>query len=95
MIRETLHVAKHFFQAIRSAPLAKCTSSENVMLISLFGVTSWFDTICNIVTRWVNFIENHLHEHELLLSDNNVQHRSILTQIYVFLVLFTIFHFLP
>ena len=25
------------------------------MLISIFRVTSWFDTVCNIVTRWVNF----------------------------------------
>ena len=61
------------------------------MLISLFRATSWFDTIRNIVTRWVNFRENHLHKHELQLSDNI--YRSILTQIYVFLVLFTIFHF--
>ena len=26
------------------------------MLISLIRVTSWFDTVCNIVARWVNFI---------------------------------------
>ena len=26
-----LHVAKHIFQAIRSAPLAKCTNSENAI----------------------------------------------------------------
>ena len=37
-----------------------------------FRVISWFDTVCNIVTRWVNFRENHLHEHELKLSDYNV-----------------------
>ena len=42
------------------------------MLISLFRVTSWFDTVWNIVTRWVNFRENHLHEHELQLSDYNI-----------------------
>ena len=24
-----------------------------------FMVTSWFDIVCNIVTRWVNFSENH------------------------------------
>ena len=57
------------------------------MLISLFIVTSWFDTVCNIVTRWVNFRENHLHEHKLQLSV------YILRSIYVFLVLFTIIHF--
>ena len=34
------------------------------MLISLFIVTSWFDTVNNAVTRWMNFRENHLHEHE-------------------------------
>ena len=31
------------------------------MLISLSRVTSWFDTICNIVKRWVNFRKNQLH----------------------------------
>ena len=36
--------------------------------ISLFRVTSWFNTVCDIVTRWVNFKENYLHEHELQLS---------------------------
>ena len=35
------------------------------MLISLFRVTSWLDTGYNIVTRWVNFGENHMHDHEL------------------------------
>ena len=43
------------------------------MLISHFRVTSWFDTVCNIVARWMNFRENHLHEHELHLSDYNIQ----------------------
>ena len=28
------------------------------MFISLFRVTSWFDTVCNIVTRWANFRKN-------------------------------------
>ena len=42
------------------------------MLISLFRVTSWFDTICNIVTRCLNLRENHLHEHELQLADYNI-----------------------
>ena len=37
------------------------------MLISLFRVTSCFDTVCNVVTRWVNFRENHLHKHDILL----------------------------
>ena len=49
------------------------------MLISLFRHTSWFDTVYNIVTRWVNLRENHLHEHELQLSDYNIS--SILSQI--------------
>ena len=52
-----------------SAPGLKITQPE---FISLFRVTSWFDTICNIVTRWVNFREKHLHEHELQLSDYNI-----------------------
>ena len=60
------------------------------MLISLFRVTSWFDTAYNTVAHWLNFRENHLHEHELHLT---TIYRSILTQIYVFLVLFTIFYF--
>ena len=42
------------------------------MLISLFRVFSWFDTIYNIVTRWVSLRENHLHEHEPQLSDCNI-----------------------
>ena len=37
------------------------------MLISLFRVTSWFDTVNNAVTRWMNFRENHLHEHDLII----------------------------
>ena len=53
------------------------------MLISPFIVTSWFDTVCIIVTRWVNFRENHLHEYELDLSDSNI-YRSILTHIYIY-----------
>ena len=63
------------------------------MLISLFRVTSRFDSVCNIVIPWVNFRENHLHEHERQLSDYNS--RSILTQIYIFLVLFTVVLFGP
>ena len=43
------------------------------MLIRLFRVTSWFDTVCNIVTRWVNFRENHLHEHKLQYSDYDIK----------------------
>ena len=39
------------------------------MLISRFWVTSWFYSVCNILTCWVNFREKHLHEHELQLSD--------------------------
>ena len=34
------------------------------MVISLFRVTSWFDTVSNIVTCWVNFRGDHLHEHD-------------------------------
>ena len=37
-----------------------------------FLVTSWFDSVCVTVTRWVNFIEKHLHEYELQLFDYNV-----------------------
>ena len=42
------------------------------MLISLFRVTFWFDTVCNIVTPLMNFRDIHLHEHELQLSDYNI-----------------------
>ena len=38
------------------------------MLISRF-FTSWVYSVCNIVTRWMNFREQHLIEHELQLSD--------------------------
>ena len=39
----SLYAPTYSFWAIRS------------MLICLFRVTSWFDTVWNIVTRWVNF----------------------------------------
>ena len=39
----SLYVPTYSFWEIRS------------MRISLFRVISWFDTVCNIVTRWVNF----------------------------------------
>ena len=55
-----LHAPTYSFWAIRS------------MLISLFRVTSWFYTVCNIVTRWLNFGKKQLHEHELQLSDYNM-----------------------
>ena len=42
------------------------------MLISLFRVTSWFDTVNNAVTRWMKFRETHLHEHDLQLFDYNI-----------------------
>ena len=47
-------------------------SAISSMLISLFRVTSWFDTVRNIVTPYINFRENHLHEHELQLSDYDI-----------------------
>ena len=61
------------------------------MLVSLLRVTSWFDTVCNIVTRWVNL-------EKTICMNMNYEYlttifRSFLTQIYVFLVIFTIFHF--
>ena len=34
---------------------ATTNKQTNSMLISLSRVTSWFDTVYNIVTRWVNF----------------------------------------
>ena len=42
------------------------------MLISLFRVTSLFDTVNNIVTRLMNFRKKQLHEHEQQLSDYNI-----------------------
>ena len=38
-------------------------------VIGLFRATSWFDTVNNAVTRWINFRENHLNEHDLQLFD--------------------------
>ena len=43
------------------------------MLIRLFRVTSWFNTVNNAVTHWMHFRENHLHEHDLQLFDYNVK----------------------
>ena len=42
------------------------------MLISLFRVTSWFDTVNNAVIRWMNFNEHNLHEHDLQLFNYNI-----------------------
>ena len=39
------------------------------LLISPFRVTSWFDTIYNVVALWINFRENNLHCICILLSD--------------------------
>ena len=47
-------------------------SAIHSMLISLFRVTSWFDTVNNAVTPWMNFRENHLHEFGLQLFDYNI-----------------------
>ena len=38
----------------------------------LYLVTTWFDSVCVIATRWVNFREIHLHEYNLQLFDYNV-----------------------
>ena len=43
------------------------------MLISLFRVTFWFDTVYNIVTRWVNFSDHEPNDSERV----NVQTRLI------------------
>ena len=42
------------------------------MLINRFLVTSWFHSVYNITTRWVNFREKPFHKHELQLSDHNM-----------------------
>ena len=59
--------------------LTKITLRPNIQLLSnpqhayqSFRVTSWFDTANNAVTRWMNFRENHLHEHDLQLFDYNI-----------------------
>ena len=62
------------------------------ILISLPWVTSWFDTVCNIVTPWVNFRENIC----MNINNNNTTtiYWSIFAQMYTFLVekySFTIF----
>ena len=56
----SLYAPTYSFWAIRS------------MLISLFRVTSWSDTVYNVETRWRNFRKNPLHIHELQLSDYNI-----------------------
>ena len=43
------------------------------MLISLFRVNSWFDAVNNAVTRWMNFREDNLNEHDLQLFNYNVK----------------------
>ena len=54
------------------------------MLISLFRVTSWFDTVCNIVTRWVNIRKNScMHMH---YNYPTTIFRSFFAQMYKFLV---------
>ena len=63
------------------------------MLISLLKVTSCFDTVCNIVTRCVNFRENHLHEHELQLSDYNIWKHFDRIIMYFWYYLHFFFHF--
>ena len=45
---------------------------QTAACLSVFRVTSWFDIVCNIVTRWVNLRKKQLHEHELQLSDHNI-----------------------
>ena len=49
------------------------------MLISLFRVTSWFDTVYNILTRWVNLEKTIC----MIMNYNHLTaiFRSILTQI--------------
>ena len=41
-------------------------------ILCISGIIYNLDTVGNIVTRWVNFGEKHLDDHELLLSDCNV-----------------------
>ena len=63
------------------------------MLISLFRVTSWFDTVCNIVTRLVNFRKKNSCMN-MNYTYQTAIFRSIFAQIYKFLVekyIFTIF----
>ena len=59
--------------------LTQTTLCPNIQFLSTqqrayhsFLVTSSFDSVCITVTRWVNFGEKHLHEHELQLSDYNM-----------------------
>ena len=61
MSHRSLYAPSYSFWAIRS------------MLIGLFRVTSWFDTVYNVVTRWMNFGKAQLHKHELQLSDYNIK----------------------
>ena len=77
----SLYAPTYSFRAIHS------------MLISLFRVTSWVDTVYNIVTRWVNFRKK---------SCMNVNYNIWLRYlevfwpniyVHVFLVLFTVFQF--
>ena len=62
----SLYAPRYSFLAIHS------------MLISLFRVTSWFDSVYNIVSRWANFRKN-----SCMTMNNNYPttiFRSILTQ---------------
>ena len=43
-----------------------------IVCISHLSVTSWFDSICIVLARWVNLSLQCLHEHELQLSNYNV-----------------------
>ena len=45
--------------------------SQHTVFEYSFLVTSQFDLVCNTVTRWMNFKEKHLHEHEIQLLDYN------------------------
>ena len=60
-----------------------------IHVISLFRVISWFDTVCIIVTRWVNFEKKtQFHEHEPQLSDYNIfaQMYKVLVEKYIFTI---------
>ena len=48
--------------AFNKQQLRAALNYYNIAICLEFG---GFDTVCNIVTRWVNFRENHLHEYKL------------------------------
>ena len=71
--------------------LAQINLHPNIQFLSAwqhayqsFLVTSWFDSVCVTVTRWVNFRENICMN--MKYSYSTTMYESVFAQIYIFLV---------